>query len=229
MSDEVLRGEPRIVELDEPRRRIFELLTDRVPRAASMYYAAVAVLQTDLPDRLPLSAHEMREFIEKLPLELAGAPAESAQGPQLGDQVAALANEYDRAVRNSRTRPDGEWTGVDRHLTRLLGKLEGFVQWFRQHPTRRDQAVDGLQRVDPGPAGLPRLIVEADARVWLQWRRYFNLVAHHLLETTEVEFEGQLAAVENLLLQRLAPPTFENQDEISRLIAEVEGRVETDS
>jgi hypothetical protein len=228
MADEAVRGAAPFGELDERRRRIYELLTDAVPRAASMYYAAVAVLQTELPDRLPLCAHEMREFIEKLPLELAGVPGESAQGPQLGDQVNALVNEYDLAARNSRTRSDGEWTGMDGHVTRLLRKLDEFVRWFRQHPTRREQAIGGLQRVDPTPAGLPRLLVEADARVWLQWRRYFNLVAHHSLEASEAEFEGQLAAVESLLLQRLAPPTFENQDEISRLIAEVEGRAETD-
>jgi hypothetical protein len=229
MSDELLRGEPRIVEIDERRRRIYELLTDRVPRAASMYYAAVAVLQTDLPDRLPLSAHEMREFIEKLPLELAGVPAEGAQQPQLGAQVRALVNEYDRAARNSGMRSNGEWTGLDGHVVRLLQRLDGFARWFRQHiPSRREQAIGGLQRVDPTPAGLPRSIVEADADLWLRWRTYFNVVAHHTKEATEADFERQLAAVEDLLIRRLAPPTFENQDEMSQLIAEVEGHVETD-
>lgn len=228
MSDDA-RDERRIVELDERRRRIYELLTDRVPRAASMYYAAVAVLDTDLPHRLPLSAHEMREFIEKLPLELAGVPAESAQQPQLGAQVRGLVDEYDRAVRNSSMRSNGEWAGWDEHVRRVLRKLGDFAEWFKQQiPSRREQAIGGLQRVDPTPAGLPRSIVEGDVDIWLRWRTFFNLVAHHWKEVSEEEFDGQLVAVEDLLLRRLAPPTFENQDEISRLIAEVEGRVEPD-
>jgi len=222
--------QPRLTELDDRRRRIYELLSDQVPRAAQMYFTAVAVLGTDLPNRLPLCAHEMREFIEKLPSELAGVPAEGSQQAQLGAKVRVLVGEYDRAVRNTAMRPDGEWVGVDGHLSRMLQKLDEFAGWFRQQiPSRREEAMSGLRLVDPSPSGLPRPIVEADVDIWLDWRTYFNLVSHHWKEVSDADFEARLTAVEDLLLRRLAPPTFENQEAIARLIAEVEADAQPDS
>lgn len=226
MSDEI-RSPPSAVELDERRRRIYELLSDRVPRAAQMYYAAIAVFATELPNRLEMCAHEMREFIEKLPHELEGVP--SSQQPLLGTKARELVEEYELAVRRARVREEDGWTDVDRHLSRLLQRLRAFAEWFRQQiPSRREEAMSGLRLMDPSPSGLPRPIVESDAALWLEWRKYFNLVSHHLTDVTDTDFEAKVAAVEELLLRRLAPPTFENQEAIARLIAEVEADAQPD-
>jgi hypothetical protein len=214
--------------MDDRRRRIHEILADRTPRIAAIYYSAVVVFDSGLPDRAALCAHGLRELVEKLPLDLEGIPEERRDDRKLRARAQQLAACFDVTVR-SPMRKDGGWTAIDKRVAKLLRELEEFVTWLRDDfPTRRVEVARGLRRMDPSLPGLPQHLVDDDAGRWLDWRRFFQNVAHHTLVVSDDEFRRQVEALEEYLLRRLAPRTFENEAAIDQFVAEMEANDQTD-
>jgi len=224
-APDIFTDQPAVI--DDRRRRIHEILADRAPRIAPIYDSAVVVLDSGLPDCAALCAHGLRELVEKLPLDLEGVPEEGRDDRKLRARAQELATCFDAAVR-SPMRTHGGWTAIDKPVARLLREIEEFVTWLRaDFPTRRTEAVRGLKRMDPSLPGLPQRLVDDDAGLWLEWRRFFQNAAHHG-EVGNDEFRRHVEALEDYLLRRLAPRTFENQAAIDKFVAEREADVPTD-
>ena len=69
---------------------------------------------------------------------------------------------------------------------------------------------------------MPQPLVEKRTTEWKDLLRYFNSLTHHNHEPALAQFLEKLGALETFLLEHLAPRTFEDQDEIDRLIREAE-------
>jgi hypothetical protein len=61
-------GNDSRLKLTPTQQRLYEALVERRADLGEWYRAAIAVINdTDLPDRLSLAAHALREVMEKLP------------------------------------------------------------------------------------------------------------------------------------------------------------------
>lgn len=205
------------------QRALVEALGDRV-ELVIFYLGARRVMQDELnPDRLAQAAHSIRELLEKSP-KYFDVPAVKG-GSSLKAEAKNLAVTWDNTVKNSKCHDDGTWSGeVDGSLRKFLVKARGFFAWLNdERPPRVEQACGFLRATDRSPYQLPDRIEQLRLQEWDEYRDFFVGVAHHHDVGAE-EFERWISALEDFLLKQLAPPTFEDPDEIRRIVEEAEGR-----
>lgn len=192
-------------------------------RAIDMYLEARRAMTRRNQESLHVAGYEMREFMNALPraLDLPIVPHQ-----QLNSRLQVFVAECKIKARSSACLRDGEWDGsIDRQLKLLLESLMSFVKWVEEHvPSRRAEAVTVLHRLAPTTYPYPLALVNIRANEWRDLLRYFNGCAHHESDPDPVEFQRQVEALEQFLLDHLEPRTFEDQDEIDRLIQEVDNR-----
>ena len=214
VRDELMRLDARLAD-DE--------LTRQDTKLADMYVGAVHVLhQRGNPDRIAQAAHSLRELIEKLGERL-GAPI--AGGPSLKERVhllrqkwpnQALATVYDERM-NSLSSP--------KPVRDFLDKIRDFFDWFDQSfPSRRERIGQFLAATDPLQRRLMPAIEKAHVARWLDVRDALLAIAHHGRNPTETELQQVFDSVDSLLIERLRPKVFEQQDELDQIIAEGEGQ-----
>jgi hypothetical protein len=162
--------------------------------------------------------------MEKLPEYL--DVATSAQQLSLKSKVRELADAYmGMQKRSSCYVPPANWTGsIDYHLAKFLSSAGTFINWFIDHnPSRRQEirnALDGL--AGPGRA-LPNPLATMNVKTWESIRDFFQATSHHRKSTDELEFSQRLNALEQFLLDKLAPRTFDDFSEIDALLENEEG------
>ena len=144
------------------------------------------------------------------------------------DQLHAKLQDFVAAFRQKAARTacfkGGQWAGsIDNHLRSLLARSMAFIEWSEKHiPSRRAEAVSLLNRLAPTEHPSPAALLNLRASEWSELLRYFNGCTHHDGESDAEEFSRRVADLEDFLLDHLEPHTFEDQDEIDRLIQEVE-------
>ena len=186
---------------------------------AQLYECALRTLQdAGNSGRLFLAAHSIREMTNGLPKVL-DLPILAGQG-RLGDQVSALEPAWNRAV-NGVCHRDGRWSGnIDASLERLLRSLHEFFQWWRDsRPKRRDVAVNFFRRLDPAGLPLPKALEEERADRWLELQNYFVRTAHRS-DTTDVDFQTNLEALEQVLMDSLYRQPSEDLSIIDAILKE---------
>jgi hypothetical protein len=95
------------LKLTPTQQRLYEALIERRAELGEWYRAAIAVINdTDLPDRLSLAAHALREVMEKLP----GDGISVDRGADLPTKVRNLQPPWARA-REEQERNGGAWNG----------------------------------------------------------------------------------------------------------------------
>ena len=202
--------------LTAAQQRFHDALVDRQSRLGEWYRAAVAVLNDqELPDRLSLAAHALREVMEKLP----GDGVALDRGADLPTKVRALQEPWANAQQEN-LQHGGIWDGA---ITDLLWEFltasrtffDGQAQLVNQ---RRDYARRFMETLD-GTAGLPPDVQEQNAGAWMRFHRYFDSVAHHKT-VTEQEFLARMAGFEVFIAARLRPRPTEDFDSIDLLIQE---------
>lgn len=188
-----------------------------------MYLEARRAMAKGNQESLHVAGYEMREFMNALPraLDLPIVPRE-----QMNDRIQAIVSEYKEKTRNSACFSDGEWDGsLDKQVERLVRSLMKFVKWLEQHvPSRRVESMSVLQRLAPTEHPYPLALMNVRADEWKELLRFFNGCAHHDGDPDPTEFGQRVESLERFLLDHLEPRTFEDQDEIDRLIKEVEKR-----
>lgn len=173
------------------------------------------------PDRLAQCAHSMRELMEKLP-ELLDVPTK-AQKESLKAKVQEIENAYIGTQKKTGCfSTSNEWEGsIDGHLQKFLVRLGSFFEWFASHhPRRRDELHGVLNRLDGSGRTLPKPLASLNVDAWDQKRDFFQSVAHHRHKGDEREFRQWLDALEQFLLDRLKPRTFDDFAEIDTLLEE---------
>jgi hypothetical protein len=210
-----------------PRERLvlMEALRERDDRLAAIYEGVVHMMaRLDLPDRLSLAAHAMRELMERLPLAF-DVPIDEKS--RVLDRVREVEATLAQAHTKSSCRTSDGWQGrIDGPMTKLLASVEKLVEERRRYwPSRAEVAVELINRLEPALGRRSAPLVKTEAQEWAGFRRYFEQVSHHhhvfeSFETSASEFEDRVRKVESLLLNKLRPPTAEDFEAIDRLMGE---------
>lgn len=210
--------------LSGQQRLLYEALVDldatasiARSRTAEMYLGVVMLRRRaewdDNPDIHAFAAHGLRELMEKLPRSL-DVPV--AQGAGMTDRVRTLTRAWEKF--ESAAEPKRE-----ARLRKFLDATKAFAMWFNaQHTSRTQRAGRIIDRLDPRGMTLPAPIKDAHADIWNECHRYFENVSHHREEDLE-SFDAYLDTLEQFLLDRLRPRTYEDQEALKALIAEAEG------
>jgi hypothetical protein len=192
------------LQLTPTQQALYEALADRRADVAEYYRAAVAVLNDqDLPDRLSLAAHSLRELMEKLPNDEMVVDT----GADLNTKVNGLRPPWEIAVAEERAR-DGElWSnGIGGALRAFLTAVtEFFAGRDAIVAGRRQQAVEFLNRLDVAGVGLPADVQRKNGQEWMRLRGYFNDVSHHRFAVDDTAFEARVTQMETFLSVRLVP------------------------
>lgn len=212
------------VVLSGQQRTLFRALAKKDSELAKMYYGAIHVLSDNKnPEALPLAAHAIREMMEKIP-EIIDVPVK-AQKENLKGKIREVEDFWKRATTNSQCYDQGQWCGkIDGSLRKLLARLGKFFNWFgNHHPRRRDEIGRTLGRMDDTQREIPEPLQELNVTTWEELRDFFVPVAHHRRSPSRKEFSQWLDALERFLLDRFVPRTFEDFEEIDKILREGDG------
>ncbi len=213
-----------LLHLSDRQRALFLALDRLEPRLARMYLGGLRVLEDEAnPDAVPLTAHALRELMEKLPESL-DVPVKAPTG-ELADRVRKLRSLWEETLEKSACHNGGEWEGeIDLPLRELLQSLKAFFEWYSaNHQLRREEVISALRRLDPSDRFLPERLEEKNVQTWMALRRFFADVAHHRQDPGRDGLSQQLDQLEQFLLDRLQPRTFEDFDAIDALLKEAGG------
>lgn len=201
--------------LTPPQQRLFEALVDRRAAFGEWYRAAIVVLNdTEMPDRLALAAHAVRELMEKLPGDTTFDRARSLP-EKVRDLETAWTGAHEENVRGS-----GVWDGeISEALSTFLVAMQTFFdEQAALTKTRLEYAKEFLDSLD-STAGLPGDIQHANAKQWRSFHKYFADVSHHA-GTRDSEFEAQFAGFESFIAARLKPRPTDDFAAIDALLEE---------
>jgi len=213
-----------LINLTPRQREVFDALAESSDELATMYFGSLAVLQqTHNPDRVPLSAHGLREVMEKAP-QFLKITVSISTGPSLGAKVNEIKAYWRTMVGKSKCRVNGKWVGkIDGHLTRFLRRAEKFFEFHDQKfPKLVQRAREIARHFDPLRGRLPEPLANLRASGWQGMDEYFKKVAHHRIIQTESEFVAWVEALELFLLDGLRPRTATDQAALKRIIEEAE-------
>jgi len=211
--------------LSGQQRAMYESLLGKDPTLARIYLGALMVfISRSNPDFLALSAHGLRELMEKLPqfvdVEI------KARKEKLGEKVRSLEQSWLSAVSKTKCYNSQKWCGeIDSPLARFLGRAGGFFQWFAGHiPRRKEEAAQTLRELEGSGRLLPEPLEELNVESWDRMWDFFVSVAHHnnKKDISAKEFAQWVDGLERFLLDRLRPRTFADLDLIDIIIREGE-------
>lgn len=220
--------EPRAAEpplLTGQRRVLVEALSAKSTksgRAIRMYEEALqAIRRDDGPEALHVAAYELREMMGALPalLDLPVVHPDSIR-----NRVQRLSEQWQACADRSTCRKGAVWDGqLDGPLQVFIKEAIEFFKWVEDDiPTRAKEAAAILGRLLPAESPMPQALIDKRTSEWKEIIGFFNSLTHHNSDPVPARFFEQLEALEVLLLEHLAPRTFEDQDEIDRLIRDVE-------
>lgn len=214
------------LELGPNQRALYRALAQHNLDLAAIYLGGLRVLQgRNNPERIPQSAHSMRELLDALPRAV-DVPFR-AMKESLRGKVNGLQDSYSAARGKSDCHVDGAWEGeIDKPLRRFLGRLESFFEWLDAHrPRRKAEAARFLDQLNPTSSWVPGQSQDHHVQELMEYRDFFNRVAHHH-RVTSAKYEKWLARFELFLGGLLAPKTFDDFDEIDALLEQVRAEEE---
>jgi hypothetical protein len=219
-------------QLDPKQNKIWKAVFELDPDLAEIYRGALSVLSIDgQPDRMALSAHGIRELMEKIPKFLY-VPIKANQ-ESLKSKVNNLVSKLNQPVKECRIgvasfesddRPltNENLTRREGHINKILLELQEFFTWFSNHyPRKRKEIGDLFQKMDQGYI-IPDRAHKERIQKWMETRDYFVGVAHHRKASTLDEFHVRLYTLEAQLFNYLCPEPFEDQDILDQIIEEAE-------
>lgn len=211
-----------IPRLNNQQQTLNRTLAEKDTVLSTMYLGALAVLGSENPDRYALAAHGLRELMEKIPriVEI----RIKAGKETLKTKAINLENFWKTACEKSDCCKSNAWKGeIDSHLSKCLKELDKFFRWFNEHfPRRKAETAATLRGLDGSGRRLPSPLEDLNIEKWEAIRHYFQGVAHHRSFPTTEDFSQWRYALEAMLLDLLRPRTYEDFDEIDKIIREGE-------
>jgi hypothetical protein len=204
------------LQLTPTQQRLYQALIERRADLGEWYRAAIAVINdNNLPDRLSLAAHALREVMEKLP----GDGVSVDRGASLPQKVSGLRPPWNSAQEENQ-RSGGGWQGeIGEPLREFLAAIQAFFDGQDEFTkSRQAYAEQFLNTLDAG-GGLPEDVQRANAKQWMGFQGYFIGVAHHGT-VKETEFIARLAGFEAFIATRLKPRPTEDFATIDALLEE---------
>jgi hypothetical protein len=150
-------------------------------------------------------------------------------GPQrrfyeaLADQDGDLAAMYEGAIQVKEIAYIADRFSMAAHnLRELLEKLPIYIgvgtNDSSEEATRREAFQNWVDGSDPSSTPIAEKTIDRLSGEWDSVREFFLAVCHHGKETDLEEFNDYLDRLENLILPRLRPSTFETQDILDQII-----------
>jgi hypothetical protein len=212
------------------KRALSEALAERDAKLSAMYLGALAaVSMNNNPERLIQAAHSLRELMEKLPQYLDVERREKAgvEGFHLRAKIQELKAQWDDRTLKSACYAGGEWKGeIDAPLRRHLKGIEKFFPSFSAaFPKRQLQAKNAIRDMDRSNRTPPPSIELLQVKIWQEMSDYFQLVSHHGPATSDPDFDAHLTELEEFLLTRMRPRTYDDLVQIADLVRETEAEL----
>ena len=185
---------------------------------AVSFLGALTVYKNNIPDKYAITAHCIREIIEKMPRILDVPDTEFS----LSSEIRNLEKKWNTILKNKDFRKNSILFN-DKNLFPFLKKLDVFFNRFsRSILTKKEQAVKLIRSLDSSKILLPSTIENIHADEWVAYYKYFSNVSHHTHIPNEGKFSQWLNAFMQCLSDKLRRRTFINIDKIERIIKEGE-------
>jgi hypothetical protein len=198
-------------------------LVRRSEKLARIYRSGLLVIdQRENPGRFELTAHAMRELIEKSPILTGREPL--VQGDGMGNRIQPVKQTY-VAMRKAQgfdeTAPLDAAEGTVRQVLEKLGR---FFEWMEANrPDAAKRTAQMLSELSGPGQALPVDISDNEVARWMEANEYFKKVAHNGQDhVNENEFLAHMTFIESVLLQRLQPRAAADLDILDKLIQEAE-------
>jgi hypothetical protein len=188
------------------------------PACAEYYRAAIATLNDEtLPDRIAITAHSLRELMEKLPNE--GATDKAAD---LNTRLKKLEQTWVTAHEEQQGHEGERWIGsIGTALQAFLVEAEEFFKVGAQFSeSRRTKTKQYLSRLEIAAQQMPPDMQTRNAKEWMLQRKYFTDLAHHRFPEQDAAFRQRVAQFESFLLVRIRPLPTKDFTEIDALLGE---------
>jgi hypothetical protein len=153
-------------------------LARRNERLAGIYNGGLRVFyQQDNPGRFPLTAHSMRELIEKCPILTGREP--SPPGDGMKNRIGPV-KEAHLALKGQGFNQSSPLDAVEGAVRKLLGVLNEFFEWMDENRPRVAKRTAQMLSDLSGPGqALPVDISNAEVARWLAADQYFKRISHH--------------------------------------------------
>jgi hypothetical protein len=198
-------------------------LLRRSEKLARIYTSGLSVFsQQENPGRLELTAHAMRELMEKCPI-LTGREF-TAQGDGMKNQIKPVKEAYSTLRKGLGFSEASSVSFPDGAVRQLLVALDRFFEWTEANrPEAKKRTAAVLSELSGPGQTLPVDISKNEVARWMTADEYFKKVSHNGQDhVNEDEFMGHMSFVERVLLQRLQPRAVADLDAIDAIIREAE-------
>ena len=182
---------------------------------ADWYSGAIYALKNAYnPDRFSQAAQSIRELLEKLPRVL-----RESECPASTIHFKSMRSKLFFQLRSDKERYGGKWKGktIDTRLEKTILSIERYFE-LNQTPTRKEQIYNLMKKSDPMYDALGQGIrtekLDRFNNIW----KTFEGVAHHNTSVDEEFIFQQLALVEHLIIDLLAPITAQDQGSIREIL-----------
>lgn len=199
--------------LNPRQRQLHGALTAKNKMAADLYYSALVTLaQPDIPCRLIMAGHALREMVDNLPKFFAIPQPEKPANIKV--EVNNLKALWDKCKASKQDAWDGAVGAAEK---KFFKKAKKFFDWYsEEHTIRYERNAALVRTLDLSANKLPRRLEEARVQEWQDHYHFFSGVAHL---KDDAEFYKWLEALEDYLLNALIPRTFDDFSEIDALLS----------
>jgi hypothetical protein len=197
-------------------QNVHESLLEKLPGLAAMYLGSRICFNDETnPESLHLTAHCMRELMEKLP----EAQGIRMRGDRLGPRVEKVLEIHRRIKTELELDPK---SSSNTRSLQLLQELDSLDTWIADNRNKRsDGALKVVQSFQTAPSQRLLAVEGPIANRWLDLNDYFVAVGHHK-STTRDEMSKKLREFDDLMLPMLRPQPTENTLSILDLIRKAE-------
>ncbi|MBN1983171.1 MAG: hypothetical protein JW795_16675 [Chitinivibrionales bacterium] len=208
-----------LIELTSTQRQVIEILRTVKSQKyllVDWYIGAIYAAQnTYNPDRFSQAAQSLRELLEKLPRVFV-----ETEVTVLKPDFKGMSDKLYSQLCSDKERYGGEWKEktIDPGLETTICDMERYLE-ANQLPTRKEQIHSLMNRLDPMHDTLDQVIREGNLKQFRELWDTFEGLSHHNGRACDKNFGKQLALVERLIIDLLAPITAQDQGDIRAIIS----------
>lgn len=198
-------------------------LARRSEKLARIYSSGLfAFSQKENPGRLELTAHALRELMEKCSI-LTGREF-TVRGDGMKNRIQPVKEAYSTLRKVHGFGETVSASSGDGAVRQLLVTLDRFFEWLETNRPEAEKRIAEMLSELSGPGQpLPVDISENEVARWMAADEYFKKVSHNGQDhVNEDEFMVHMSFVERVLLQRLQPRAVADLDAIDALVRKAE-------
>jgi hypothetical protein len=139
--------------------------------------------------------------MEKLPAEEGAVDS----NPDVQARIKKLVPHWETVCAERQSR-EGWGGSITDAIRGFLEAFQTFFATFESHAAgRRAETSRYLTSLDPATIGLPADIQKRNAKAWMDLRKFFNDVSHHLFPVDDPAFRASVSEFEAFLVARMNP------------------------